>query len=127
MGQYNTKQRMAVIGFFRSSSERGFTPEEAEAALPAIPRSSLYRLIGQLSDEGLLCRTGNEGRKAIYQYRNAECTDHMHIRCRYCGRTAHLGPEETRRIEEIVSSSGFQALDSTIIEGICDECRRSGV
>ena len=124
VNSYNTKQRNDVIAFFASSPDRSFTVEEASANLSTVPRSTVYRLITRLSEEGILRKTGSEGRKAVYQYQGKECAYHMHIRCRECGRTEHLDAEATRKIEEIISvSSSFVALDTTVIEGLCNECR----
>lgn len=127
MSQYNTRQKSAVISFFAAGSSRAFTPEEVASALPDVPRSTVYRIIKQLSDDGCLRKTGTSGRSAVYQYLGKDCMSHMHIRCRVCGRTAHLDAATTRQIEALVSSgSGFEALDSTVLEGLCSECRRRG-
>ena len=127
MSTYNTRQRSTVEGFFRDHGDRGFTPEETAAALSSVPRSTVYRLIAQLADEGMLRRTATDGRKAVYQYQEKGCSSHMHIRCLGCGRTMHLDEPTTRAIEEIVSSAtGFDVLDTTVFEGVCRECRECG-
>lgn len=124
MSFYNTKQRSTIVAFFENHQERGFTPDEVAIALPEVPKSTVYRLITQLSNEGFLRKTGNSGRRAIFQYQSKECSGHMHIRCRLCGRIEHLDPVTTRKIETLVEvSSGFVALDTTIFEGLCMECR----
>ena len=123
MSSYNTRWRCAVVSFFAANQERGFTPDEVVASLEDVPRSTIYRLLSQLFAEGILRKTATEGRKAVFQYQGAECSMHMHIRCRICGRTEHLDEKSTRMIERIVeSSSGYRVLDSTVFEGICREC-----
>ena len=127
MSQYNTRQKSRVISFFASASSRAFTPEEVAASLPDVPKSTVYRIMKQLSDDGCLRKTGTSGRSAVYQYLGKDCTSHMHIRCKACGRTEHLDAATTRQSEALVfTDSGFEALDSTVFEGLCSECRRRG-
>lgn len=127
VSSYNTHQRNELIGFFEKNKDRSFTSEEAASSLSHIPQSTLYRLLGKLKEEGVITENGREGRCVLYRYQGTECPEHMHIRCKECGRTEHLDEETTREIEKLVASdSGFQALNSTIFEGICSECRRKG-
>lgn len=124
MSSYHTRQKKAVEEFFFNNHDRGFTPDEVASSLPSVPRSTVYRLITQLSDEGFLRKTGNEGRKSIFQYQGESCSRHMHIRCRLCGRTEHLSAEATASIEDLIErTSGFVALDSTVFDGLCSQCR----
>lgn len=124
MNSYNTKQKHDVLSLFASCPDRGFTIEEATVHLPSVPRSTVYRIITKLSAQGLLRHTGNEGRKAVYQYQGTGCASHMHVRCRVCGKTAHLDAGSTKQIEAIISSSlPFIALETTVIEGLCNDCR----
>ena len=105
MSSYHTRQKKAVEEFFFNNHDRGFTPDEVASSLPSVPRSTVYRLITQLSDEGFLRK-------------------HMHIRCRLCGRTEHLSAEATASIEDLIEkTSGFVALDSTVFDGLCSQCR----
>lgn len=124
MRSYNTRQRAAIVSFFLSNQERSCTPEDIAAALPDVPQSTVYRIISQLSFDGTIRRSGTDGRKNLYQYQGKECPGHMHIRCRNCGRIEHLDPQTTRSIESLVeNASGFMALDTTVFEGLCSECR----
>lgn len=122
---YNTKQKAAVASFFKNHQERCFAPDDVASALPDVPRSTVYRLISHLTEDGTIRKTGTDGRKSVYQYQGAECLGHMHIRCKCCGKTEHLDAASTKDIERIVeSSSGFVALESTVFEGLCKECRK---
>ena len=95
--------------------------------MPSIPRSTLYRLLSQLSAEGIIRQETGVDRTSLYRHLGSGCPEHMHIRCRECGKTEHLDEETTKLIEKLVASdSGFEALNSTIFEGICEECRRKG-
>ena len=127
MSSYNTHQRSGIISFFEEHKDSSYTSEELLALLTDIPKSTLYRLLSKLKEEGIITESGNEGRSALYRYQGRGCPEHMHIRCRECGKTEHLEEETTKLIEKLVASdSGFEALNSTIFEGICEECRRKG-
>ena len=122
--KYNTKQKALLAAFFREHGEKSFTPDEVASALPDVPKSTVYRTISNLEAEGEIRRTGTEGRAFLYQYQGSECPGHMHIRCILCGRTEHLDAGTTEKVAEIIrGSSGFTAVNTTIFDGICRECR----
>ena len=124
MSQYHTRQKTAIAKFFADNRDRGFSPEEVYENLPEIPRSTVYRIITQLSCSGFLRKTGSDGRRAVYQYQGKDCSSHMHIRCIECGAIEHLDADVSRKIEEMVNhSSGYTALESTVFEGLCRKCR----
>ena len=126
MSSYNTRQKSAVAAFFSDHPDRGFTPEEVASSVPDVPRSTVYRLISQLCDDGAIRRTGPSGRWSVYKHQGASWASHMHIRCRSCGRTEHLDAATTREIESLVyASSGYLALDTTVFEGLCSSCRKA--
>ena len=127
MARYNTHQKTAIISFFTEHQTKSYSAEEVSSYLPAIPRSTLYRLLSQLSAEGIIRQETGVDRTSLYRHLGSGCPEHMHIRCRECGKTEHLDEETTKLIEKLVASdSGFEALNSTIFEGICEECRRKG-
>lgn len=125
MARYNTHQKTAIISFFTEHQTKSYSAEEVSSYLPAIPRSTLYRLLSQLSAEGIIRQETGVDRTSLYRHLGSGCPEHMHIRCCRCGRTEHLDAKTTRLIEKLVaSSSGFEALDSTIFEGLCSDCMK---
>lgn len=92
-------------------------------------KSSIYRLIAAMCEEGTLRRTreGGEG-GFVYQYVGVEhaCHNHFHLQCLSCGSVMHL---ECACSEEIAAhlekEHGF-AVDSgrSVLYGICTECQK---
>ena len=124
--KYTTHQRQEILTFFRNNPSSSFTVEEVALSLPDIGKSTLYRMVGEMQEEGSLRRTGSLGLRAQYQFSDRQkCPQHMHIRCTRCGRTEHLDKEATEKIERIVENLlGFEAKPSTVLDGLCKECRK---
>lgn len=122
---YSTLPKREVIDFFVTHKNASFTLEEVSEALPAIGKSTVYRIVPKLVEEGGLRRAGSKGRSALYQYQDRiHCPHHMHVKCSVCGKTQHLDEETSRKIEKMVESTvGFEAFNSTVLDGICAECR----
>ena len=125
MPQYSTGQRERILAFFSSHRERAFTSEEIIEAVDGAVQSTVYRLIPGLVEEGYLTRIPS-GRGYAYRYSDPEhCPNHMHVECAVCGRTCHLDQELSDALGRLVEDgTGYKALSSTVIKGICPECRK---
>ncbi|MGN1164155.1 MAG: Fur family transcriptional regulator [Candidatus Ornithospirochaeta sp.] len=123
--KYSTHPKNQVLSFLSENSTLSYSIEDIILALPSIGKSSIYRIVGGLEKEGRVRRTGNAGRKALYQISDRECCPrHMHIKCSMCGRTEHLDENTTGKVEKMVYALvGYTVLPSTVLEGICGECR----
>lgn len=120
---YSTHHKKEIVSFFLSSPERVFRSDEIEKSLSEIPKSTLYRILSQLVDCGVLRRVSTSERSYSYQYQGErQCSGHMHIKCINCGKVEHLDEKATESIEKIAAFQGFKAMNSTYIEGICEEC-----
>ena len=93
-----------------------------------ISLSAVYRNLSDLEADGLLKRSVREGtRDVFYQYIAAEeCKDSLHLSCRVCGKSIHLGDAEAERLlDSTLKSTGFQIDKSeTILYGVCADCRK---
>ena len=128
---YQTEQKKALLAFLSSHQEEAFSIDglaEAMAAdpdLPAVGKSTLYRLISQLVEEGSVKRfTKGHSRHFLYQLL-PHCAGHLHLRCSRCGRLYHMEDgESTMIIAEILSRHHF-AVDGadTVLPGCCESCR----
>ncbi|MDY3865490.1 MAG: transcriptional repressor, partial [Eubacteriales bacterium] len=92
-----------------------------------IGASTVYRLLGVLTDEGHIRRfTLGRGKTFYYQYVGGErCGTHLHLKCIVCGRLFHLaGCVSDFMQKQILATSRF-ALDEsqTILFGTCAACR----
>lgn len=123
---YNTKQRSAVLSFFEENAEKQFTIDELIMGLgdSAPGKSTVYRLVGKLEEEGALRRFTREGTsKAVYQLAGASCcSEHLHIKCVDCGLLIHLDHETQN---ELTKSTGFVIDDGlSMLYGVCADCAR---
>ena len=123
--KYSTHPKNQVLSFLNENRTLSFAIEDMVLALPEIGKSSVYRIVGELEKEGRVRRTGNAGRKALYQISDKDCCPkHMHVKCRLCGRTEHLDEDTTKEVENMVYALvGYSVLPSSVLEGICGECK----
>ena len=127
---YRTSQREILLSFLRSHPDEEFSIEQITEALSGrdIGKSTVYRLISRLCEDGQILRTSVGGRKVLYRYidKTHECDRHFHLKCRDCGKILHLDCELMEEFcEHIAGEHGFK-LDprSTVINGICAECEK---
>jgi len=125
---YNTAQYRALREYFRGQEEGQRPSEEIIAALcpGGSGRSTVYRLLARMTEEGEL-RRFHQGKRVYYQYmpRHEDCGGHFHLKCTRCGRLIHL---DCGRVGEftahIAERHGF-ALDmrETVLYGLCQGCK----
>lgn len=129
MAKYVTKQRKRLLEYLSAHTDEQFTVRQIADALAAdqISISAVYRNLSALEEEGLLKRSVRENtREVYYQYIAAEaCKDSLHLSCRVCGKSIHLGKQEADQlIQNTLDSTGFQIDKSeTILYGVCKSCR----
>lgn len=127
-GAYQTRQRRALLDFMERHSERQFTVEELLLAMGAgAPgRSTAYRLLDRLAEEGAVRRFQPEGtRRTAYQaMTTGRCDAHLHLKCVACGKLIHLDETISDAVQEnLLHSAGFAVDDSrTTIFGTCADC-----
>ena len=121
---YNTKQRSAVLSLFETNADRQFTIDELIESLGEVApgKSTVYRLVGKLEEEGAIRRFTREGTsKAAYQLSGAACcSEHLHLKCVDCGLLIHLDHEAQ---DKLTRSTGFVIDDSlSMLYGRCAAC-----
>lgn len=124
---YLTQSRKRVLELFSSSPSSSFSLSDIMAKLDGTAKSSIYRIVDSLEDDGYIRKVGvTEKRSILYQLSDRElCPHHMHIRCTECGKTVHISEEASREIAGIIEENeGFSDCFSTVFKGICPECRR---
>ena len=121
---YNTKQKNEIISHFTNNPDKSFTADQVFASLEGIGKSSVYRIIAALADEGILKRE-QDGRKCAYRLpAYSGCHEHLHLKCRECGRLLHLDEEISHALEDKLKSSvGFSLDESTLLYGKCESCK----
>ncbi len=129
---YNTTARRALTEFLREHSERAFTLEEIarEILEDGHGKSTLYRLMPRLVEEGCVRRISDEKRRgAVYQFIGAErCSEHLHLKCNGCGKLIHLDPEISHALGDTLKKKrGFTLDEGTLLLGKCKDCEEGRV
>ena len=94
--------------------------EEIHRSYPSISRSTVYRVLGQMAEEGEVLRLGIAGSENRYDGTTA---DHSHIRCRVCGRVDDLPATE---ITALYDNAGYLVETCAVAySGVCPHCREA--
>ena len=130
MARYLTRQRKQLLEYLSKHTDEQMTARQIADALTAesISISAVYRNLSALEEEGILKRSIRENtREVYYQYIAAEeCKDSLHLSCRVCGKSIHLGEKEAEQLlRSTLESTGFQIdKTETILYGVCADCRK---
>jgi len=105
-----TVPRLKIINLFESSRERHLTAEEVYRLLGAdgldIGLATVYRVLTQFEQAGLLIRHHFESGKAVFELN--EGTHHDHLVCLQCGRVEEFYDAEIeKRQQKIAAERGF--------------------
>ena len=130
MAHYQTAQKKLLLSFLREHSQEAFTIGELAEALAgaehAPGRSTLYRLMPELVEEGSVKRFAKDGsRQFLYQMIGEHCHSHLHLKCSVCGRILHMSPEESQNLIRLIDRNHSFSVDtgSTVLFGCCEDCR----
>ena len=131
MKGYSTKQRKTLADYLTSHRDEELTATEIAGALKSegISLSAVYRNLASLEEEGLVQRITRAGdRKIFFRFSGAdECREHIHLRCRKCGKTFHMDMGTTDLLDETVSENCGFKMDraETGINGVCGDCGKA--
>lgn len=124
---YKTAKKEELLSFLSKSGGHAFTVEEiCDAILEGgSGKSTVYRLISRLVDGGEVRRIADgKTRRVTYQYiGTGHCSEHLHLKCKECGRLFHLDGEISKTLEKrILKSNGFEIDDGALLYGKCKSC-----
>ncbi|MBQ7541510.1 MAG: transcriptional repressor [Clostridia bacterium] len=131
MAKYSTRQRKALALFLSEHPDESFSAVQIASALEPerISLSAVYRNLGELVSQGVICRTQQDNsREILYRYTQAEsCRMHLHLACSRCGKTFHMDvPGTDRLIEQVAENADFRVdRSSTVLHGVCGNCMQS--
>lgn len=134
MASYQTVQKKRLTEFMTKNYEKAFSVEELAAEMEreyskefAPGKSTIYRLIQKMADEGLVKRlVGEHSRKFTYQIAAGEhCAYHLHMKCTDCGRLLHMDDAESLKImKEVFKNNSFKIDErQTVLVGKCRDCK----
>ena len=85
---------------------------------PSVSRSTVYRVLARMAEEGKILRLDLAGGDSRYDGR---LQPHSHVRCRLCGAVADLPPVEAGMPED---TGGFLLERCAVVyQGLCPACR----
>lgn len=121
-----TLPRLRVLQLFQAQVIKHGSAEDIYQLLQAeklnIGLATVYRVLLQFAQAGILVRTSFENGPAIFELN--EGTHHDHLLCTRCGKVEEfVDPEIERRQEEIARERGFALADHSLaLYGICAAC-----
>lgn len=123
-----TPQRRAIVAEVMRTTGHISPPEiarRAQAAIPGVNASTVYRTLTLLEDVGVLSHAHLEGGA---EYHRAEEAEHVHLTCSRCGAEDDLSLTEARALARLIQRHhGFLPdLTHFAISGLCSDCQRRG-
>ncbi len=117
MGLKATFPRLKILELFEKSDLRHMTAEDVYRALIAegmdIGLATVYRVLTQFEQAGLLERHFFESGKAVFEINHGK--HHDHLVCIDCGRVEEFyDPEIERRQNEIANERGFKIQEHAL-------------
>jgi Fur family transcriptional regulator, ferric uptake regulator len=112
-----TGPRLKILQVFQESDRRHLTAEDVYRVLLTseidIGLATVYRVLTQFEQAGILSRSHFESEKAVYEL--CDGTHHDHLVCLDCGRVEEFfDPEIEKRQAAIAKAKGFQIADHAL-------------
>jgi Fur family transcriptional regulator, ferric uptake regulator len=117
IGLKATVPRMTILDLFRKSATRHLTAEDVYRQLLAeqvdIGLATVYRVLTQFEQAGLLERHHFESGKAVFELNDGK--HHDHLVCLQCGRVEEFSdPEIERRQNRVAKERGFAVVEHAL-------------
>ena len=127
VGLKATFPRLKILDIFRRSEHRHLSAEDVYRALLVekveIGLATVYRVLTQFEQAGILSRSQFDGVKAIFELNDGD--HHDHLICTHCGKVVEFTDDEIEdRQHKVASDHGF-TLEShaMMLYGICADCK----
>ena len=122
-----TLPRIKILELFQQSAQRHMTAEDVYKVLlnegSDIGLATVYRVLMQFEQAGLLSRNHFEAGKAVFELNEGQ--HHDHLVCVNCGRVEEFfDPEIERRQQQIANERGYKLQDHALSLYVL--CNREG-
>jgi len=112
-----TLPRLKILDVFHKGTQRHMTAEDVFRVLleerSDIGLATVYRVLTQFEQAGILSRSHFESGKAVYELN--EGTHHDHLVCLDCGRVEEFyDPEIEKRQNDVARLKGFEIADHAL-------------
>lgn len=122
-----TLPRLKILELFQGSEQRHLSAEEVFRTLllehTDIGLATVYRVLTQFEQAGILSRSHFESGKAIYELKEGQ--HHDHLICTECGKVEEFFDAEIeQRQETIAAHLGWLMQDHAMsLYGLCQACQ----
>jgi Fur family transcriptional regulator, ferric uptake regulator len=126
LGLRATPPRLKVLQLLRGSERRHWSAEQLHRELTQagedIGLATVYRVLGQLEQAGILRRSSFEAGKAVFELDDGP--HHDHLVCVRCGRVEEFADEAIERRQEVLAEErGFKLVEHRLaMFGVCGHC-----
>ncbi|MBK7061779.1 MAG: ferric iron uptake transcriptional regulator [Rubrivivax sp.] len=112
-----TLPRIKILEVFQNTTRRHMTAEDVYKALLAdgadIGLATVYRVLMQFEQAGLLTRSNFESGKAVFELNEGQ--HHDHLVCLSCGRVEEFfDPEIEKRQRAVAEARGFELQEHSL-------------
>ena len=124
-----TLPRLKILDVFQKGAQRHMTAEDVFRVLlqdhSDIGLATVYRVLTQFEQAGILSRSHFESGKAVYEIN--EGTHHDHLICTACGRVEEFYDAEIEKRQQVVSKAkGWVLQDHAMsLYGLCGNCQQN--
>ena len=121
-GRRLTSQRAVIWDALVARGSSHVSAAELADAVPSLHRSTVYRTLDVLVEEGLVLRTDLGGDRSYYEL--AAEHHHHHVVCTGCGAIAHVHDEAiAAAVACVQAASGYRmARQELTFVGLCPAC-----
>jgi ferric uptake regulation protein len=123
-----TGPRLKILDLFETHADLHLSAEDVYRILLEngieIGVATIYRVLTQFEQAGILLRHHFETGKAVYELNKGD--HHDHIVCVKCGNVSEFhNPEIEKLQEQIASEHGFRVVDHALyMYGVCGDCQK---
>ena len=123
-----TGPRLKILDLFETHADLHLSAEDVYRILLEngieIGVATIYRVLTQFEQAGILVRHHFETGKAVYELNKGD--HHDHIVCVKCGNVSEFhNPEIEKLQEQIASEHGFRVVDHALyMYGVCGDCQK---
>lgn len=129
VGLKATLPRLKILDIFRRSDVRHLSAEDVYRALITeeidIGLATVYRVLTQFEQAGILSRSQFDGGKAIFELNDGDHHDHMV--CTHCGQVVEFTNPEIESLQHKVAHDNGFKLEShaMVLYGVCSGCQKA--
>ena len=123
-----TGPRLKILDLFEEHAEEHLSAEDVYRILldegVEIGVATIYRVLTQFEQAGILLRHHFETGKAVYELNTGG--HHDHIVCVKCGIVTEFHNDEIEKLQDkIAEENGYRIVDHALyMYGVCGECRK---